>query len=111
MRAGGGFLDLEGGQALRQRIPRVGPGHQRGQQHRIAGVARERTDGVQRGRQRHRAMKADQPARGLQARDAVQRGGNPHRATRVRPQRGRREAGRDSHARSAGRAARRMGEP
>ncbi|KAG1077609.1 hypothetical protein G6F40_017026 [Rhizopus arrhizus] len=54
-------------------------------------------------------MKADQPARGLQARDAVQRGGNPHRATRVRPQRGRREAGRDSHARSAGRAARRVG--
>ena len=99
-------VEIDARRAERRRIVRVGAGHRRGEQRDVLDRVRERPDRVERRRQRHGAVQADEPVRRLEAGEAAQRRGNAHRAAGVRADRRGREAGRDRDRRAARRAAR-----
>ena len=83
----------------------IGARHQAEQQRAILGGARQRPDGVERLRQRHRAGAADPAIGGLQSGDAAEMRGHPDRAAGVRAQRRKGQPRRDRRARSRRRAA------
>ena len=87
------------------RILRIRAGHQAEQQRAILRGARQRPDGVERLRQRHRAGAADAAIGGLQSRDAAEMRGHADRAAGVRAERGKGQPRRDRRARAGRRAA------
>ena len=99
------------GQIIRQRsgdrgrIFGVRARHQAEQQRAILRAARQRSDGVERLRQRHRAGAADPADGGLQPGDAAEMRRHPDRAAGVRAQRRKRQSRGDRSARSRRRTA------
>jgi hypothetical protein len=91
----------------RRRIAGIGAGDAVEQQRRVRHGARDRTDVVERCRQREHAVARHAPPGGFQADGAAPRGRQPDRRRRVGAERRAREAGRGRDGRPAGRAARR----
>ena len=93
-------LDVEARRAERRRVARIGAGHRRGEQRRVLHRMRERPDRIERRRQRHRAVEADEAVGRLEAGQAAQRGGNADRAAGVGADRRRHQARRRRRRRS-----------
>ena len=87
------------------RIARIVAGEHGEREREVADRAAERSGGVQRRRERHDAVPADSPVRGLQARDAAAGRRDPDRAARVGAERDRALARGDGRGRAAARAA------
>ncbi len=93
------------GRAVGGRIERVGSGCRRRDQPAVFRGARERPDGIERERERHRIGAADAAVGRLQSRDAAEMRGQADRAAGVGAERGGHEPCADRCARAGGGAA------